>query len=114
MRLRDYLQGTPWHPLEVETLRRRLFKIGARVQQSSRRIWINGDRPSTLIIYLAKRRVNSRLDTSFHFEVHYIGGQKKMELRVGLALLVMLALAVDHIKPGEKEKMRSLVQRPAA
>ena len=47
MRLRDYLQGTPWHPLEVETLRRRLFKIGARIQQSSRRIWINGDRPST-------------------------------------------------------------------
>ena len=32
------------HPLanlEVETLRRRLFKIGARVQESSRRIWIH-------------------------------------------------------------------------
>ena len=33
VRLRDYLQGTPWQKLEVETLRRRLFKIGARVQQ---------------------------------------------------------------------------------
>jgi hypothetical protein len=33
-----------------------------------------------------------------------------MELRVGLALLVMLALAVGHIKAGEKEKMLSLVQ----
>ena len=41
VRLRDYLQGTPWQKLEVETLRRRLFKIGARVQQSSRRIWIH-------------------------------------------------------------------------
>ncbi len=28
---------------------------------------------------------DSRLDTSFHFEVHYIRGQKKMELRVGWA-----------------------------
>ena len=30
LRLRDYLCGTPWHNLEIETLRRRLFKIGAR------------------------------------------------------------------------------------
>ena len=64
--------------------------------------------------HLAVERVNSRLDTSFHFEVHYIRSQKKMELRVGLAPLVMLALAVGHIQAGEKEKMRSLVQRPAA
>ena len=41
VRLRDYLQGTPWQKLEMGTLRRRLFKIGARVQQSSRRIWIH-------------------------------------------------------------------------
>ena len=41
VRLRDYLQGTPWQNLEVETLRRRLFKLGARVQESSRRIWIH-------------------------------------------------------------------------
>jgi hypothetical protein len=33
---------------------------------------------------------------------------------VGLALLIMLALAVGHLRAGEKEKMRSLVQRPAA
>ncbi|MDA2925331.1 transposase [Acidobacteria bacterium AH-259-L09] len=62
----------------------------------------------------AVERVNSRLDTSFNFEVPYIRGKKKMELRVGLALIVMLALAVGHVKAGEKEKMRSLVQRPAA
>ncbi|MGH9341284.1 MAG: DDE transposase, partial [Acidobacteriota bacterium] len=61
----------------------------------------------------AVERVNSRLDTSFNFEVHYIRGKKKMELRVGLALMVMLALAVGHIKAGHQEKMRSLVQRAA-
>ena len=30
VRLRDYLHGTPWHKLEIETLRRRVLKIGAR------------------------------------------------------------------------------------
>ena len=40
-RLRDYLDGTPWQKLEVETLRRRFFKIGVRDQQNSRRIWIH-------------------------------------------------------------------------
>ena len=28
VRLRDYLHGTPWHKLEIETLRRRVLKIG--------------------------------------------------------------------------------------
>jgi hypothetical protein len=59
-------------------------------------------------------RVNSRLDNSFRFEQHYIRGQKKMQLRIGLALLVMLALAVGHLQSGEKEKIRSLVQPRAA
>ena len=39
--LRDYLYGTPWHNLEVETLRRRILKIGARVRQTTRRIWVH-------------------------------------------------------------------------
>lgn len=39
--LRDYLFGTPWQNLEVETLRRRILKIGARVRQSTRRIWVH-------------------------------------------------------------------------
>ncbi len=62
----------------------------------------------------AVERVNSRLDGSFQFERHYIRGHRKMQLRVGLALVVMLALAVGHIQAGEKEKMRSLVQPRAA
>ncbi len=41
LRLRDYLYGTPWQKLEVETLRRRILKIGARVRQTTRRIWVH-------------------------------------------------------------------------
>ena len=33
--LRDYLYATPWQNLEVETLRRRILKIGARVRQTA-------------------------------------------------------------------------------
>ena len=39
----------------------------------------------------AVERVNSRLDVSFGFERHFIRGIQKMEIRVGLALCVMLA-----------------------
>jgi len=61
----------------------------------------------------AVERVNSRLDVSFGFEKHFIRGQKKMELRVGLALCVMLAMAVGRIKEQRQELMRSLVKTPA-
>ncbi len=58
---------------------------------------------------VAIERVNSRLDVSFGFEQHFIRGQKKMRLRVGLALCVMLAMAVGRIKEKQPDKMRSLV-----
>ncbi len=61
----------------------------------------------------AAERVNSRLDVSFGFEKHFIRGQKKMEIRVGLALCVMLAMAVGRIKEKHEELMRSLVKSPA-
>jgi hypothetical protein len=61
----------------------------------------------------AVERVNSSLDVSFGFEKHFIRGQKKMEVRVGLALCVMLAMAVGRIKEGRQELMRSLVKSPA-
>ena len=41
IRLRDYLWGTPWHNLQIETLRRCLLKIGARVKETSRHIWVH-------------------------------------------------------------------------
>jgi hypothetical protein len=55
-------------------------------------------------------RVNSRIDVSFGFEKHYIRGQKKMSARCGLALCVMLVMAVGRIKEGQMDKMRSLVK----
>lgn len=58
----------------------------------------------------AVERVNSRLDVSFGFERHYIRGLAKMRVRMGLALVVMLAMAVGSIRSGQKERMRSLVR----
>ena len=60
----------------------------------------------------AVERVNSGLDVSFGFERHCIRGLKKMEIRVGLALCVMLAMAVGRMKEGRQELMRSLVKSP--
>lgn len=54
-------------------------------------------------------RINGRLDTSFGFEDHYIRGQSKMELRIGLSLMVMLAMAAGRIKQKRPDLMRSLV-----
>ena len=54
--------------------------------------------------------MNSRLDVSFGFERHFIRGLKKMRLRVGLALMVMLAMALGRIKEKQRDRMRSLVQ----
>lgn len=58
-------------------------------------------------------RINSRLDNSFGFEKHFIRGKGKMQTRVGLALAVMMAMALGHIRAGRIEQMRSLV-RPVA
>jgi hypothetical protein len=60
----------------------------------------------------AVERVNARLDVSFGFEKHFIRGFQKMEIRVGLALCVMLAMAVGRIKEQRQELMRSLVKSP--
>jgi hypothetical protein len=38
---RRYLAGTPWDKMEIETLRRRVFKVGARIRETTRRIWIH-------------------------------------------------------------------------
>ena len=57
----------------------------------------------------AVERVNSRLDVSFGFERHTIRGLKKMRLRAGLALIVMLAMAVGRIRQQNPEHLRSVV-----
>jgi len=55
-------------------------------------------------------RVNSRLDVSFGFEQHFIRGHRKMKLRVGLALMVMLAMALGRVREKQKISIRSLVK----
>lgn len=62
----------------------------------------------------AVERVNSRLDVSFGFEVHYIRGLKKMKFRCGLALCVMLAIALGRARQNQTELIRSLVRTPSA
>jgi hypothetical protein len=53
---------------------------------------------------------NARGDGSFGFERHTIRGKDKMTLHVGLALTIMLAMAVGRIKANQAEKIRSLTQ----
>lgn len=57
----------------------------------------------------ALERINSRIEGSFGFERHFIGGKAKMTARAGLAVAVMMALGVGHIRAGRPERMRSLV-----
>lgn len=61
----------------------------------------------------AVERVNSRIDLSFGFEHHFIRGRAKMTLKAGLALVVMLAMALARIKRNQLEAMRSLVKEAA-
>lgn len=55
----------------------------------------------------AVERVNSRLDVSFGFENHTVRGLKKMKVKAGLALSVMLSMAIGHIKENRLHKIRS-------
>ena len=84
-------------PLETD---RRIFTPLARSGKS----WRDKYKKRTAV-----ERVNSRLDVSFGFELHTIRGFAKMELRVGLALVVMLAMAVGSIRDRQAYRMRSLV-----
>lgn len=58
----------------------------------------------------ACERVYSRLDESFGFEKHTIRGKQKMELRIGMAYLAMLSMALGRIKDNQSENMCSLVK----
>jgi hypothetical protein len=55
-------------------------------------------------------RINNRIDNRFGFERHFIRGLAKMQTRVGLALAVMMAMALGHVRQGRIEQMRSRVQ----
>ena len=60
----------------------------------------------------ALERINSRLDGSFGFERHFIRGAAKMKTRMGLAVAVMMALALGAALEGRPHRMRSLVNPP--
>ena len=60
----------------------------------------------------AVERVNSRLAGGFGFERPGIRGLAKMQLRISMALTIMLAMALGRIRAGQPENLRSLV-RPA-
>lgn len=56
----------------------------------------------------AVERVNYRLDRVFNFEEHFIRGKAKMEVRIGLAMIVMLAIAVGQLQANRKSEIRKL------
>jgi len=56
----------------------------------------------------AVERVNSRIDQVLGFEEHFIRGLAKMETRLTLALIVMLAMALGRIRADQQDLMRSL------
>ena len=58
----------------------------------------------------AIERVNSRIDQVYGFEHHFIRGKKKMRLRLGLGLLVMLGTAVAWVELKKPQNLRSLVK----
>lgn len=102
--------------LECECTDKCCVKHGIRISiETDRRIFTPIDRASyKWERYYNKRtsveRVNSRLDESFGFEKHYIRGKTKMTVRCGIALCVMLAMAVGRIKEKQQDKIRSLVK----
>lgn len=88
-------------PLETN---RRIFTPQARDSKT----WKNEYKHRTSV-----ERVNGRIGQSFGFDQHFIRGLKKMRLRCGLALVVMLAMAVGRIQANQEKLLRSLV-KPAA
>ena len=84
-------------PLNID---RRIFTPIARISKN----WKTAYSRRTAV-----ERVNSRLDQVMGFENHTIRGKSKMTMRMSLALIVMLAMALRRIRIGQHEQMRSLV-----
>jgi len=55
----------------------------------------------------AVERLNGRLDRDYMFEDHYIRGQGKMKVMLGLSLIIMTGMAIGKLKNG-KTGIRSL------
>jgi hypothetical protein len=57
----------------------------------------------------AIERVNSRLGLQLGFDVHFVRGMTKMKMKAGLAIAVMLSMAVAQVRRNHKGKMRTLL-----
>ena len=57
----------------------------------------------------ALEQINVRLDNSFGFERHFVRVRARMKARLGLALAVMMALALGSLAARHPERRRSLV-----
>ena len=56
----------------------------------------------------ALERINNWLDHGYEFEQRIIRGIDRIRTRVGIAIAVMLALALGHVRAGRPECARSL------
>ena len=84
-------------PLEKD---RRMFVPVARGTKSWKRAYARRT---------AVERVNSRIDRVLSFELHTIRGLAKMQARMGIALVVMLSMALGRLETGQKDQISSLV-----
>jgi hypothetical protein len=55
--------------------------------------------------------INNRIHHHLGFEQHFIRGIAKMTTRVGLAIALMTAMAIGHIRQDRPAQMRSLAHQ---
>jgi hypothetical protein len=79
-------------------------RIFTQVQRESKR-WKRFYNKRTAV-----ERVNSRFDVTLGFEGRRVRGKKRMELNTGLALNIMLAMAVGRIANNQEGLIRSLIR----
>ena len=60
----------------------------------------------------ALERLNARLDNDFRFERRTLRGKARLTARAGLALAIMMAMALGSIRANAPERMRSLIGSP--
>ena len=58
----------------------------------------------------ALERIYGRVDQDFGLERHFVRGRARMQTRIGLAISVMMASALGHVRAGQPRLMRSLIQ----
>jgi hypothetical protein len=79
--------------------------------ETDRRIFTSVDRASAQWVReYAHRTVVERVNSRLGLKLHTIRGLHKMRLRCGLALLVMLPMALGRVRQQCAERMRYLVR----